>query len=81
MCWRPWRFLGGFDWFNYPHESVYIEQVYPEPWNWLTTGSIYTFSEFYDGFDAPKNACAACYNGLYKATTPRSVADAKSCQN
>ena len=46
----------GFDWFNYQHESVHIERVYPELWSWLTTDSTYTFSEFYDGFEAPKNA-------------------------
>ena len=71
----------GFDWFNYPHESVHIERVYPELWSWLTTDSTYTFSEFYDGFEAPKNAYTACFNGLYKATTLGSVTDAKYRQN
>lgn len=71
----------GFDWFNYPHESVHIKDVYPELWNWLTTDSAYTFSEFYNGFEAPKGAYLACFNGLYKATTLGSVTDKKYCQN
>lgn len=59
----------GFDWFNYPHESVHIKKVYPQLWDWLTTDHTYSFAEFYDGFDAPKDAYLACYLGLYKAPT------------
>lgn len=39
-------YLCGFDWFNYPRESVHIKEVYPELWNWLTTDSSYDLPIF-----------------------------------
>lgn len=59
----------GFDWFNYPHESVHIRNVYPQVWEWLSSDKAYSFSEFYDGYNPPKNAYRACDNGLFKVPT------------
>ena len=59
----------GFDWFNYPHESVHIKDVYPELWNWLTTDSSYDFADIYDGRNVPANACPAADLGLFEART------------
>lgn len=60
-------YLCGFDWFNYPRESVHIKEVYPELWNWLTTDSSYDFADIYDGRNVPANACPAADLGLFEA--------------
>lgn len=62
-------YLCGFDWFNYPRESVHIKEVYPELWNWLTTDSSYDFADIYDGRNVPANACPAADLGLFEART------------
>ena len=62
-------YLCGFDWFNYPRESVHIKEVYPEMWNWLTTDSSYNFADIYDGRNVPANACPAADLGLFEART------------
>lgn len=59
----------GFDWFNYPYESVHIKNVYPQMWEWLSSNKAYSFSEFYDGYNPPKNAYHACDNELFVAST------------
>ena len=62
-------YLCGFDWFNYPRESVHIKEVYPELWNWLTTDSSYDFADIYDRRNVPANACPAADLGLFEART------------
>lgn len=62
-------YLCGFDWFNYPRESVHIKEVYPEMWNWLTTDNSYNFADIYDGRNVPANACPAADLGLFEART------------
>lgn len=62
-------YLCGFDWFNYPRESVHIKDVYPGMWDWLTTENTYDFAAIYDGKNPPANACPAADLGLFKATT------------
>lgn len=58
----------GHDWFNYPQESVSLEKVYPELWQWLTGKKSLDFGDFYDQYNIPENAFPASDLGLYHAT-------------
>ncbi|MCP9612155.1 hypothetical protein [Coprobacter tertius] len=55
----------GFDWFNYPKETVHIKDVYPDIWKWLSTDATFDFSDFYSKDNIPENALAASDLGLF----------------
>ncbi len=62
--------LCGYDWFNYPKESVHIKEVYPELWTWMTTsGATYDFAAIYDGRNVPAKAFPASSLGVFLTKT------------
>lgn len=58
----------GFDWFNYPKETISIDEVYPEFGRWLTGTYTGTFRSMYT--DDKENSFDAAGEGVYVIPDP-----------